>query len=35
MVLAAAVVSGNSAYWYFVVVTWLPVWAFLYLAPRS
>jgi heme/copper-type cytochrome/quinol oxidase subunit 3 len=28
-------VSENSDYWYFVVVTWLPIFAVLYLVPRS
>ena len=27
-------VSENGVYWYFVVVSWLPVYAILYLAPR-
>jgi cytochrome c oxidase subunit III len=27
-------VSENAVYWYFVVVSWLPVYAILYLAPR-
>jgi cytochrome c oxidase subunit 3 len=27
-------VSENSLYWYFVVFTWLPVYAVIYLAPR-
>jgi cytochrome c oxidase subunit III len=27
-------VSENAMYWYFVVLTWLPVYAVLYLAPR-
>ncbi len=27
-------VSENSDYWYFVVFTWLPIWAVIYLAPR-
>lgn len=28
-------VSENAVYWYFVVWSWLPIWAVLYLAPRS
>ena len=28
-------VSENSLYWYFVVLSWLPVYAVLYLAPRG
>lgn len=27
-------VSENALYWYFVVLSWLPVYAFIYLAPR-
>jgi heme/copper-type cytochrome/quinol oxidase subunit 3 len=27
-------VSENSAYWYFVVLTWLPIYAVIYWAPR-
>jgi cytochrome c oxidase subunit III len=27
-------VSENSMYWYFVVVSWLPIYALIYLAPR-
>jgi cytochrome c oxidase subunit 3 len=27
-------VSENSLYWYFVVVSWLPIYAVIYLAPR-
>jgi heme/copper-type cytochrome/quinol oxidase subunit 3 len=27
-------VSENAAYWYFVVLTWLPIFAVIYLAPR-
>jgi cytochrome c oxidase subunit III len=27
-------VSENSMYWYFVVLTWLPIAAVIYLAPR-
>jgi cytochrome c oxidase subunit 3 len=27
-------VSENSFYWYFVVISWLPIYAVLYLAPR-
>jgi cytochrome c oxidase subunit III len=27
-------VSENSIYWYFVVLTWLPIYAVIYLAPR-
>jgi cytochrome c oxidase subunit 3 len=27
-------VSENGVYWYFVVVSWLPVYAILYLAAR-
>lgn len=27
-------VSENSLYWYFVVLSWLPVYGFIYLAPR-
>jgi cytochrome c oxidase subunit 3 len=27
-------VSENSLYWYFVVLTWLPIYAVIYLAPR-
>ena len=27
-------VSENSLYWYFVVISWIPVYAFIYLAPR-
>jgi heme/copper-type cytochrome/quinol oxidase subunit 3 len=27
-------VSENSFYWYFVVLTWLPIYAFIYFAPR-
>lgn len=26
--------AENSLYWYYVVITWLPVYAFIYLAPR-
>jgi cytochrome c oxidase subunit III len=26
--------AENSLYWYFVVITWLPVYGFIYLAPR-
>jgi heme/copper-type cytochrome/quinol oxidase subunit 3 len=26
--------SENSDYWYFVVVTWLPIYAVIYFAPR-
>lgn len=26
--------SENALYWYFVVISWLPVYAFIYLAPR-
>lgn len=28
-------VSENALYWYFVVWSWLPIWAVVYLAPRS
>ena len=28
-------VSENSLYWYFVVVSWLPIYAVLYWAPRG
>ncbi|HZA94736.1 MAG TPA: cytochrome C oxidase subunit III, partial [Burkholderiaceae bacterium] len=27
-------VSENSLYWYFVVFSWLPIYAVIYLAPR-
>jgi cytochrome c oxidase subunit 3 len=27
-------VSENAAYWYFVVASWIPIWAVLYLVPR-
>jgi cytochrome c oxidase subunit I+III len=27
-------VSENALYWYFVVVSWLPIYAVIYLAPR-
>jgi cytochrome c oxidase subunit I+III len=27
-------VSENSFYWYFVVLTWLPIYAVIYLVPR-
>jgi cytochrome c oxidase subunit I+III len=27
-------VSENALYWWFVVLTWLPIYATLYLAPR-
>lgn len=27
-------VSDNSMYWYFVVISWLPIYAVIYLAPR-
>jgi cytochrome c oxidase subunit I+III len=27
-------VSDNSMYWYFVVISWLPIYALIYLAPR-
>ncbi len=27
-------VSENADYWYFVVLTWIPIWAVIYLAPR-
>lgn len=27
-------VSGNSAYWYFVVAVWIPIYMVIYLAPR-
>jgi cytochrome c oxidase subunit I+III len=27
-------VSENAAYWYFVVGTWLPIYALIYFAPR-
>lgn len=27
-------VSDNAFYWYFVVISWLPIWAVLYLVPR-
>jgi heme/copper-type cytochrome/quinol oxidase subunit 3 len=27
-------VSENSVYWYFVVLTWLPIYAVIYWAPR-
>lgn len=27
-------VSENSDYWYFVVFTWIPIWAVIYIAPR-
>jgi cytochrome c oxidase subunit 3 len=27
-------VSENAAYWYFVVASWVPIWAVLYLVPR-
>jgi len=27
-------VSENSLYWYFVVATWIPIYAVIYLAPR-
>jgi cytochrome c oxidase subunit 3 len=27
-------VSENALYWYFVVLSWLPIYAVLYLAPR-
>jgi heme/copper-type cytochrome/quinol oxidase subunit 3 len=27
-------VEENSAYWYFVVLTWLPIWFTIYIAPR-
>lgn len=26
--------SENADYWYFVVLTWIPIWAVIYLAPR-
>ncbi|HLZ34625.1 MAG TPA: hypothetical protein VKP13_11445, partial [Nitrospira sp.] len=26
--------SENSDYWYFVVVTWIPIWFVIYIAPR-
>jgi heme/copper-type cytochrome/quinol oxidase subunit 3 len=26
--------SENSDYWYFVVITWLPIWFVIYIAPR-
>jgi cytochrome c oxidase subunit I+III len=26
--------SENALYWYFVVISWIPVYAFIYLAPR-
>ena len=28
-------VSENALYWYFVVVSWLPIYAVIYLAPRG
>ena len=28
-------VSENAFYWYFVVLTWLPIYAVVYLAPRG
>jgi heme/copper-type cytochrome/quinol oxidase subunit 3 len=28
-------VSENALYWYFVVVSWLPIYAVLYWAPRG
>jgi heme/copper-type cytochrome/quinol oxidase subunit 3 len=28
-------VSENAVYWYFVVWSWLPIWAVIYLAPRA
>lgn len=27
-------VSENADYWWFVIVTWLPIWAVIYVAPR-
>jgi cytochrome c oxidase subunit I+III len=27
-------VSENTMYWYFVVASWLPIYALIYLAPR-
>lgn len=27
-------VSENSDYWYFVILTWLPIWFVIYIAPR-
>ena len=27
-------ISENSFYWYFVVISWVPIYAVLYLAPR-
>ena len=27
-------VSENAMYWYFVVLTWLPIYAVIYFAPR-
>jgi cytochrome c oxidase subunit III len=27
-------VSENARYWYFVVLSWLPIYAVVYLAPR-
>jgi cytochrome c oxidase subunit I+III len=27
-------VSENAAYWYFVVASWVPIWAVLYIVPR-
>ena len=27
-------VSENALYWYFVVISWLPIYAVIYLAPR-
>jgi len=27
-------VSENALYWYFVVLTWLPIYAVIYFAPR-
>jgi cytochrome c oxidase subunit I+III len=27
-------VSENALYWYFVVLSWLPIYAVIYLAPR-
>jgi cytochrome c oxidase subunit I+III len=27
-------VSENGLYWYFVVLSWLPIYATIYLAPR-
>ena len=28
-------VSENALYWYFVVLSWLPIYAVIYLAPRG